>query len=234
MQVDRITNPQARPGSTKLAFHASRIIIDAGVLISMAAMSMPFVTAAGVDKNSVAADAFPVLILLAPIFLVTLIPDHARPIPAPLAWFSLLLGIAAFPYAVVKYLDAAGLAKTLDGDVGFGARLLIFGTFVTLAGIGISLARNILNIESGGASPAGRGASQRPRPVDKTPGAQPRRRGPTAPRTAAASTPSERAVDPQQVARRPVANESGSPVPAAHPRPQHPADPGRGPGPTER
>ena len=36
----------------------------------------------------------------------------------------------------MKYLDAANLAATLGGNVGFGARLLIFGTFVTLAGIG--------------------------------------------------------------------------------------------------
>ena len=109
--MDRITNRPARTGPTKLAFHASRIVIDAGVLISMAAMSMPFVTTEGADTNSMVADALPVILLLAPIFLVTLLPDHSRPIPMPLGWISLVLGVAAFPYAVVKYLDAANLCS---------------------------------------------------------------------------------------------------------------------------
>lgn len=214
--MDRIRNPQSHNGPTKLAFHASRIIIDAGVLISMAAMSMPFVTTAGADKNSVSADALPVLILLVPIFLMTLIPDHSKPIPAPLGWASLVFGAAAFPYAVVKYLDATNLAATLGGSVGFGARLLIFGTFVTIVGIGVSLARNLLKVPSGGTYPA-----RRPAPGQAPP--QPRPSRPVAPTGA----------DPRRAAPR-QAPPAIRPNPAPQTRPQRPADPGRGAGPGER
>ena len=67
------TSAKQRPAQTKLAFHASRIIIDVGVLLTMAAMSLPFVTAAAGDRNSVDADALPVLLLLLPVFLITMI-----------------------------------------------------------------------------------------------------------------------------------------------------------------
>ncbi|MCJ7726930.1 MAG: hypothetical protein MUP76_11165 [Acidimicrobiia bacterium] len=220
--MDRIFKPQARTGPTKLAFHASRIIIDAGVLISMAAMSMPFVTAAGAGKDSVAADALPVLILLAPIFLVTLLPDLTKAVPAPLGWASLVLGAAAFPYAVVKYLDATNIADTLGGSVGFGARLLIFGTFVTIAGIGIGLARNMLKLPSGGTHPAGR-----PTPGQATPRTPQPRSAAANPGAAAGTAHRRRAphrVPPQQ---RRVA-------PAPQPRPERPGEPGRGMDPGER
>jgi len=222
--VDRITNRPARTGPTKLAFHASRIVIDAGVLISMAAMSMPFVTTDGADTNSMAADALPVIFLLAPIFLVTLLPDHTRPIPMPLGWISLVLGIAAFPYAVVKYLDAANLAATLEGNVGFGARLLIFGTFVTLAGIGVGLARGMLKLPSGGTFPA-----LRPAPAQRK--AKPAQR----PRPGTARTePAPAGSDPRRTQPRPVRTETGRTAPAARPRTQRPTDPDRDAGPAER
>jgi len=170
--VDPKVKTPKRTGASRLAFHASRIIIDAGVLMAMAAMSMPFVTTDGADRSSVAADALPVVFLLAPIFLITLIPDHSRPLPTPLGWLSLILGVAAFPYAIVKYLDAGTLADTLGGDIGFGARLLIFGTFVTVVGIGVGLARNLLHLPSGGTYSA-----RRPVPAAKaTAGKEPRRR----------------------------------------------------------
>ena len=168
-RVDRFISAGTRPGSSKLAFHASRIIIDTGVLIAMAAMSMPFVTTDGADRSSVATDALPVIILLAPVFLITMIPDHSRPMPTSLGWLSMILGIAAFPYAVVKYLDAGALAETLGGRIGFGARLLIFGTFVTIVGIGVGLARNLLRLPSGGTYPGRRAAPARKAPPQQTP-----------------------------------------------------------------
>jgi hypothetical protein len=150
------TASQRRPAQTQLAFHASRIIIDVGVLLAMAAMSLPFVTAPDGDRNAVDADALPVILLLLPIFLITMIPDHTRPLPTPLGWAALVLGIAALPYAVVKYIDADTLADTLGGDVAFGARLIVLGTFVTVVGIAIGLARNMLHLPQGGTYPAHR------------------------------------------------------------------------------
>jgi len=139
-----------RPAPTTLAFHASRIVVDVGVLIVMLGMSLPFVTTSGGNRSSMILDALPTVALLAPIFLITLIPDHTRPIPRVLGWVSLVLGLAAFPYAVVKYLDSTVLARTLGGGVGMGARLLVFGSFVTLVGIVIGLTRSFLGLEAGG------------------------------------------------------------------------------------
>jgi len=239
--VDRIVNAPTRTGPSKLAFHASRVIIDAGVLIAMAAMSMPFVTTDGADRSSVAADALPVVILLAPIFLITMIPDHSRPIPTPLGWLSLILGVAAFPYAIVKYLDAGALAETLGGDIGFGARLLIFGTFVTIVGIGVGLARNVLRLPSGGTY-----SSRRPSPTGKaTAGEAPRRQAqrqkqqkqqaprPRSPRTDAGASGTASSGTAGSVPRP----RTGTTPPggAARPtRPARPADPGPDSQPGER
>jgi hypothetical protein len=145
--------PQRRPAPTTLAFHASRIVIDIGVLLAMASLSLDFVTAPTGSQAALQADALPAVVLLLPIFVITLIPDHTRPLPRPLAWASLILGLAAFPYAIVKHLDASVMAGTLGGSVGIGARLLVFGTFVTLVGIAIGLTRSFLGLPTG-ANPA--------------------------------------------------------------------------------
>jgi hypothetical protein len=139
-----------RPAGSTLAFHASRIVIDIGVLLVLASMSLSYVTAPTGDRSAMHLDALPVLLLVAPIFAITLIPDHTRPVPRPLAWASLVLGLAAFPYAVVKYLDARVLAATLGGGLGSGVRLLVFGNFVVIVGIAIGLTRAWLGLASGG------------------------------------------------------------------------------------
>lgn len=140
---------QHRSTPTTLAFHASRIVIDVGVLLAMASLSLDFVKSPAGNRSALQADALPAVILLLPIFLITLLPDHTRPLPRPLSWASLVLGMAAFPYAVVKHLDASVLADTLGGSVGIGARLLVFGTLVTLVGIIIGLTRAFLGIPTG-------------------------------------------------------------------------------------
>ncbi|HAX81715.1 MAG TPA: hypothetical protein DCY40_04005, partial [Actinobacteria bacterium] len=139
-----------RPANSTLAFHASRIVIDLGVLLVLASMSLVHVIAASGNRGAIELDALPVLVLVAPIFIVTLIPNHTRPLPRPVAWAALVLGLAAFPYAVVKYLDATVLADTLGGSIGLGARLLVFGNFVVLVGIAISLTRAWMGLASGG------------------------------------------------------------------------------------
>ncbi len=146
-----------RPVQTTLAFHASRIVIDVGVLLAMASMSMTFVISAAGDRSGLDADALPAVLLLLPIFAVTLTPDHTRPLHPALGWVSLVLGLTALPYALVKMLDAGVLADTLNGSVGLGARLLVFGCAVTLVGIGIGIARSMLGLAAGGTP--GRGGS---------------------------------------------------------------------------
>jgi len=152
-----------RPVQTTLAFHASRIVIDVGVLLAMASMSMSFVIADSGDRSALDADALPVLLLLLPIFVVTLVPDHARPIHPVAGWSALAFGLAALPYALVKMLDAGILADTLDGSVGLGARLMVISCFVTLVGIGIGIYRQIRGLPAGGTP--GRSKAFRTRPT---------------------------------------------------------------------
>jgi hypothetical protein len=132
---------------SNLAFHVSRVVIGAGLLIVMVAMNLPFVTVSGGTlRDAMSADALPVLLLLAPVFLATLIPDHTRPLPDVIAWPALGLAAVALPLAVVKYLGAANLAATLGGGVGFGARLLVFGALVVATGVALGLALSILGV----------------------------------------------------------------------------------------
>jgi hypothetical protein len=193
------TSPQRRANTT-LAFHASRIVIDVGVLLVLGAMSLPFVTTEAGDRGSVAADALPALFLVLPIFAITLIPDHTRPIPRPLAWASLVLGLAAFPYAVVKFFDAGVLADTLGGSVGMGARLLVFGTFVVLAGIAVGLTRLAMNLPSGG-TPGARTAVPRSAPAQARRQPDPRADQATSQRAAPRTAPQQGA---EQLRRRPT------------------------------
>ena len=152
--VTRTSSSRSSYPPTRLAFHASRIVIDAGVLLVLGAMSLPFVTAEDFGQRAVAADALPALLLILPIFVITLLPDQTRPIPTALGWLSLLLAATALPYAVVKYFDASTLAGTLRGSVGMGARILVLGAFVTLGGIVLGLVRNFLGLPAGGTYPA--------------------------------------------------------------------------------
>jgi len=185
---------RSRSGTTLLAFHASRIVTDVGVLLVLASMSLTFVSAPTGNRSAMTLDALPALLLVAPIFIVTLIPDHTRPLPRPLAWGSLVLGLAAFPYTVVKYLDAVVLADTLGGSLGLGVRLLVFGAFVTVVGVAIGLARSWMGLPSGG-SPTRTAAAAPSRPGPR-PGSAP------AGKTAAGSPP--RAVGPDPARPRPA------------------------------
>jgi hypothetical protein len=197
--------PQHRRAPTTLAFHASRIVIDVGVLLSMASLSLAFVESAAGDRSALQADALPAVALLLPIFLITLLPDHTGPIPRQLSWASLVLGLAAFPYSIVKHMDASVLADTLGGSVGIGARLLVFGTLVTLVGIGIGLTRSFLGL------PTGAQPSRRPRPSE-APKSRPSPPAETmVSTTVAPAAESRRAAarpePPPSVARRPAKSE---------------------------
>lgn len=172
-----------RPVQTTLAFHASRIVIDVGVLLAMAAMSLPFITSDLGDRSALDADALPAVLLLLPVFLVTLIPDHTRPIHPAAAWASLAFGLAALPYAIVKLLDAGILADTLDGSLGLGAYLLIVAVIVTIVGIGIGLFRDLRGLPSGG-TPRRSSAYRTRSSAMRAPGARNR----TATRSAGAGT----------------------------------------------
>ena len=191
---------------TRLAFHASRIVIDVGVLLVLGAMSLPFVSTEGFGQRAVAADALPALLLVLPVFVITLLPDQTRPVPSWLGWAALLLAATAAPYAVVKALDASSLAHTLGGRVGAGAWVLVVGAFITLAGIVYGLVRNLLHLPVAGTYPA------RPQPAAPA----------LPPRSAAAGTIPSRApgrAPSGPVPGRQAAVAARQPSPAGTPRP---------------
>lgn len=127
---------------SRLAFDISRIVVDVGVLLVLGAMSLPFVVGEDFRQRAVAGDGLVALLLVAPVFLMTVLPDQSRPLPRPLAAAALLLAGAALPYTAVKYLDASTLAGTMQGSVGTGARVLVIGAFTVLAGLVLGLIRS--------------------------------------------------------------------------------------------
>ena len=230
--MTRTPSSRSSQPPTGLAFHASRIVIDVGVLLVLGAMSLSFVSAEGFGQRAVAADALPALLLVLPIFVITLLPDQTQPIPTALGWLSLLLAATALPYALVKYFDASTLAGTLAGSVGMGARILVLGTLVTLAGIVLGLIRNLLGLPVAGTYPA------RPEPTaaetaarGRHPAATPAPARPPADTMAEAPGPAAARRAPARPQPRPAA----APAPATpNPRPQAMPRPPAGPPPTGR
>ena len=214
---------------TRLAFHASRIVIDAGVLLVLGAMSLPWVTAEGFHQRALAGDGLPALLLVLPVFVITLLPDHSTPVPNPLGWAALLPAAAALPYSVVKYLDASTLAGTLQGSVGMGSRVLVMGTFTVLGGVVIGLTRALLRLPAAGygaaaPDPAGNAADPSPasRPAPEAAGTSTRTPVPSP----APGTPSATATRPFPRWRRP-----GTPREEAPPGRRSPAPGSRSPAP---
>jgi hypothetical protein len=213
--VTRTPSSRSSYPPTRLAFHASRIVIDVGVLLVVGAMSLPFVSAEGFGQRAVAADALPALLLVLPIFVITLLPDQTRPVPTALGWVSLLLAATALPYALVKYLDASTLAGTLNGSVGMGARVLVLGAFVTLAGIVLGLIRSLLHLPVAGTYPT------HPEPPTQAAG-PPGRRTATTP---APNHPTARTLGPSPGTASPHRGTAVLPRYDTGPPPPRPSDP---------
>lgn len=143
----------AKPATSILAFHVTRIVIDVGVLLVLGSMSLDFVSGPAGNHSAMDLDALPALLLVTPAFLATLLPRHTRPLPRPVSWAALTLALAALPYAIVKYLDAGVLAETVSGSLGPGVRLLVFGTLVVTAGVAVGLSRMWRNPAAAAARP---------------------------------------------------------------------------------
>lgn len=217
--MNRPYDSRPRP-PTRLAFHPSRIVIDAGVLLVLGAMSLPFVTADGFRQRAVAGDALPALLFLLPVFIMTLIPDHSAPLPRPLSWAGLAPAAAALPYTVVKYLDASTLAGTVQGSVGMGARLLVLGTFTALAGVVLGLLRAGAALPAAGPGESEPGARRAPAPARRPAGIS----APAGSRgTARAFSPRHRSPAPQPDHAAGAAP-AGRPTARVAPRPR-PTDP---------
>lgn len=218
-----MTAPTRPSATSSLAFHPHRIVIAAGTLLALGSMSLPYVTASGTRRGALALDALPALLLLAPIIVMIMIPDHSRAIPRISGLASAGLTAFAIPYAVVKVLDAFVLAESLEGSVGAGPWLLLVGC-VTVAG-GVAL--GILRPDATHVRPAG--TTSPPAITSRRPAAQrsPRSRTRTtrrAPSRLGENPFGEPLFDSLEVA-------TPAPPRVAPPAPARPADDERGPPP---
>lgn len=159
-------------GQARLPVHISRIAAVIGIVLVGVALFLPFVISDAGDQDAVAADVIPGAILLVPILVLVLIPDWFRPLPRLPAWIALVLGTASLTLAVVKYSDAVTTARTLDGRVGLGSRMLVFGAFLVVVGVVTGLVDGMLMRRS-----ARRSAARPPQRPVRPPRATPRQQG---------------------------------------------------------
>lgn len=124
-----------RDATPPLAFHPHRIVIDGGVLIALAGLSLSFVTTARGQRPWSLLDGVVLLGILAPLVLVTMLPDRSQPLSKVGRAIATALVLVATPYAVVKMLDAFTLARALGGAVGPGPWLVVVGVVGTIAGV---------------------------------------------------------------------------------------------------
>jgi hypothetical protein len=136
-----VTAPPLTSSTSKLAFHPHRIVICVGSLLALGSMSLPYVRLAGTERGALALDTLPVLILLVPIVVMTMVPDHASALPRTAGLVAAALALLALPLSVVKLLDSVVLAETLEGAVGPGPWALVVGCLTVAAGIALGLLR---------------------------------------------------------------------------------------------
>lgn len=126
-----------RDATPPLAVHPHRIVIDAGVLVALAGLSLSFASSGAGGRPWSLRDGLVLLGLLAPLVVLTVLPDRTRPLPSPHRLIAAGLMALAVPYSIVKLLEALTLAGALDGSIGFGPVLVLIG--VGAAGVGVAL-----------------------------------------------------------------------------------------------
>lgn len=130
-----------RDATPPLAFHPHRIVIGGGVLAAFAGLSLSFVTSGSGGRPWSLLDGVVLLAMLTPLALLTMVPDRGRPLPQGRRAIATALVLLATPYAVVKVLEAATLARALGGSVGPGPWLVVGGIVGTVAGVALGWVR---------------------------------------------------------------------------------------------
>lgn len=136
-----VTAPTRPTQPPLLAFHPYRMVIAAGTLMALGALSLAFVSGPGARRGAMALDALPALLLLLPAFAGAMVPDHTRPPERVHALVGAGFTLVAVPYALVKLLDASILAESLGGSMAAGPWLLLVGAIVVAVGLALTLLR---------------------------------------------------------------------------------------------
>lgn len=130
-----MTDNTRRDRPRQLALHPHRIVIGVGALIVIGALSLPYLTTPDGPRSRTVTEAIIIVALLAPVFLLILVPDHSRPLNQRLGIAATATGFVGMLFAVVRLLDAHTLARATSGSVGIGPWLLVAGWIVTEAGV---------------------------------------------------------------------------------------------------
>ncbi|HUG75377.1 MAG TPA: hypothetical protein VMM81_06875 [Acidimicrobiia bacterium] len=126
-----------RDGTLPLAAHPHRIVIDAGVLVALAGLSLAFVSSGAGGRPWSLRDGVVLLGLLAPLVVLTVLPDRSRPLSPAHRLIGSALVLLAIPYALIKVMEAVTLARAVGGSIGFGPWLVLAGVAAAAVGVGL-------------------------------------------------------------------------------------------------
>ncbi|MFQ5947704.1 MAG: hypothetical protein ACE5KX_02440 [Acidimicrobiia bacterium] len=125
--------------------HRSRIVVLVGAALAAGSLPLPFMRRPEFGTtNGLEGDAWPVLLLLAPVVIFAAFGDRAEGSGPIGAITSIGFSGLAVLFAVVKLTDAATAVRNIDeGGIGVGAWVLVAASLVVLTGTGLGLSRRV-------------------------------------------------------------------------------------------
>lgn len=117
--------------------HPGRLVVAAGIVLSGLAVLLPFATFPVIGTvDGVDADAWPVLLPLAPVLLFSLAGDRTLGHRARSGIPSLIAACVAAVFASAKLADAIGAVRNAGEGAALGAGpwVMLAGTVIALAG----------------------------------------------------------------------------------------------------
>lgn len=129
--------------------HPSRIVILLGFTASAVSLALPFITGQLTGAtNGIDGDAWPAVILLAPVAIGAILGDRREGFGRWTAVLAALVAGGATVFAVQKLIDATRAVQLLErvgieASVGPGPWVLIAGCLTVLVGATLSLSRRI-------------------------------------------------------------------------------------------
>lgn len=105
--------------------------------MALAGLSLSFVSSGAGARPWSLRDGVVLLGLLAPLVVLTVLPDRSRPLSPAHRLIGSALLLLAIPYALIKVLEAVTLARALGGSIGFGPWLVLAGVSAAAVGVGL-------------------------------------------------------------------------------------------------
>jgi len=124
--------------------HRSRLLAGLGALSAAGALLLPYASFPGLGSRSgIEAEAWPVVLLLGPVLILSVIGDRGEAPARPIAWIGVGLTCSGFAFAIAKLVDAWMAAGDAAGAVGVGAWLGAAAAGLALVGMLLGFSRRI-------------------------------------------------------------------------------------------